>query len=207
MKISLLEWLEDRRNDLEDGVYSVSENGGVYRNFEYMKFTSGKVQYSKDKYKVENGEITLVENSKITFYEWLINHFEGLKNGIYKVDGRGVIFHGNLPLHQKQSVMCTNEVYKFKDGNLYHMLGNDEQLVHSVNSRKSALDNKYNRKCKGITIDVYDVIKAFDVTCPALQHLIKKALCTGLRGHKSQEQDLQDILDSAKRAVELGNEK
>lgn len=35
-------------------------------------------------------------------------------------------------------------------------------------------DSKYNRPCKGITVDVYDVLKAFNVTCPALQHLIKK---------------------------------
>lgn len=63
--------------------------------------------------------------------------------------------------------------------------------------------NKYNRQCKGVTIDVYDVLKAFNVTDPALQHLIKKALCAGLRGHKNKEQDLIDILDSAKRALEL----
>jgi len=64
-------------------------------------------------------------------------------------------------------------------------------------------ENKYNRKCKGITIDVYDVLLAFDVKNPALQHLIKKALCTGIRGHKNKEQDLQDIIDSALRAKEL----
>ena len=63
--------------------------------------------------------------------------------------------------------------------------------------------NKYNRECKGVTIDVYDVLKAFDVKNPALQHLIKKALCVGIRGHKTKEQDLKDILDSAKRAIEL----
>ena len=63
--------------------------------------------------------------------------------------------------------------------------------------------NKYNRECKGITIDVYDVLKAFDVRNSALQHLIKKALCTGIRGHKNKEQDLQDIIDSAIRAREL----
>ena len=62
------------------------------------------------------------------------------------------------------------------------------------------MNDKYNRKIKGITVDVYDVIKAFDVTCPALQHLIKKALCAGLRGHKNRTQDLQDIVDSALRA-------
>lgn len=64
-------------------------------------------------------------------------------------------------------------------------------------------DSKYNRPCKGITIDVYDVLKAFNVTCPALQHLIKKALAVGQRGHKGASEDLKDILASAKRAIEL----
>ena len=66
--------------------------------------------------------------------------------------------------------------------------------------------NKYTRTIKGQQVDVYDVLKAFNVTCPALQHLAKKALCCGLRGHKDQAQDLQDIVDSALRAQELGSE-
>jgi hypothetical protein len=51
--------------------------------------------------------------------------------------------------------------------------------------------------------DVYDVLKAFEVTNPALQHLIKKALKVGNRGHKDIATDLQDIIDSAVRAKEL----
>lgn len=71
--------------------------------------------------------------------------------------------------------------------------------------------SKYNRtirnaKGEAIEVDVYDVLKAFDVKCPALQHLAKKALCAGLRGHKSREQDLLDIQASAKRAVELSGD-
>ncbi|OAT34887.1 hypothetical protein M983_0850 [Proteus myxofaciens ATCC 19692] len=54
---------------------------------------------------------------------------------------------------------------------------------------------------------MYDVLKAFEVTNPALQHLIKKALCAGLRGHKDKEQDLCEVLASAKRAIELEAEK
>ena len=65
------------------------------------------------------------------------------------------------------------------------------------------MSSKYDRPCKGITIDVYDVLLAFKVTNPALQHLIKKALCTGIRGHKNKEQDLQDIIDSAYKAKKL----
>ena len=52
-------------------------------------------------------------------------------------------------------------------------------------------------------VDVYAVLEAFNVTCPALQHLAKKALCAGLRGHKDKMEDLNDILDSAFRAIEL----
>lgn len=68
--------------------------------------------------------------------------------------------------------------------------------------------SKYDRKIKGkdnveISVDVYDVLKAFDVNCPALQHLVKKALCAGIRGHKNLERDLQDIEESATRAIQL----
>lgn len=71
---------------------------------------------------------------------------------------------------------------------------------------------KYDRKIVGfggevVTIDVYRVLDAFHVTDPQLQHLIKKALCAGLRGHKSVGQDLIDIRDSAARALTMHNDK
>ena len=63
---------------------------------------------------------------------------------------------------------------------------------------------KYNREIKqGVSVDVYDVLKAFDVTNPALQHLIKKALACGNRGHKDLMTDHKDIIDSAVRAKQL----
>ena len=63
--------------------------------------------------------------------------------------------------------------------------------------------NKYTRTMKGIDCDVYDVLEAFKVSCPALQHLLKKALNAGLRGHKDTLQDLDDIIASAERAKAL----
>lgn len=56
-------------------------------------------------------------------------------------------------------------------------------------------------KLRVITVDVYRVLSAFSVTDPALQHLIKKALCAGLRGHKDTKQDLHDIIDSGHKAL------
>lgn len=77
--------------------------------------------------------------------------------------------------------------------------------IHIDGKRHEAqLGNKYLHEIKpGVFVDVYDVLMAWNVTNPALQHLIKKALQAGERGHKSREQDLQDIIDSAIRAKEL----
>lgn len=79
-------------------------------------------------------------------------------------------------------------------------------LAHKGSESSASSSGKYNRECKGVIIDVYDVLVAFNVTNPALQHLVKKALCAGLRGHKDKAQDMAEILESAQRAVELEGE-
>lgn len=67
--------------------------------------------------------------------------------------------------------------------------------------------NKYSREIKpGVFCDVYDVIRAFSVTDGALQHLLKKALAVGQRGHKDAAEDYKDIVDSAVRAKEIFDE-
>lgn len=138
--MTLLEWLESNRGSLEDGVYLVGNNNGIFRNGQYVKYSSGKCQYTTDNYKVEKGVITLIDDCNITLLEWLVNHSKLLENGKYMVDGRGVIFHNNKALSTllNKPLKITNEIYEFSDGNLYHVLGNDKQLVHSLN--KSASD-------------------------------------------------------------------
>lgn len=63
--------------------------------------------------------------------------------------------------------------------------------------------DKYIVEVLGVDLDVYDVLHAYGVTNPALQHLIKKALMCGNRGHKTMEEDLQDIIQSSHRAWQL----
>ncbi len=77
--------------------------------------------------------------------------------------------------------------------------------------------NKYQRQIKGtlphpleersnnlsVVIDVYDVLKAFDITCPATAHAIKKLLAAGERGHKDKQTDLDEAIQSIQRAKEL----
>ena len=72
--------------------------------------------------------------------------------------------------------------------------------------------NKYHRVIRPsmgedgatpITVDVYDVLTAFGVTCPAIGHAIKKLLCPGMRGSKSARQDISEAIGSLHRALEL----
>ena len=71
------------------------------------------------------------------------------------------------------------------------------------------MSNKYLRQLpEGKTaVDVYDVIEAFQVTCPAVQHALKKLLCTGIRGHKNAMTDLHEAGQSIERAIALENER
>lgn len=63
---------------------------------------------------------------------------------------------------------------------------------------------KYHREIRpGVWVDVYDVLLAWRVENPALQHMIKNALQPGERGHKSLVQAMDDIVASAVRAREL----
>lgn len=54
-----------------------------------------------------------------------------------------------------------------------------------------------------IEIDVYSVLVAFNVTCPARAHAIKKLLCAGSRGKGTVCEDLVGVLAAVNRAIEL----
>lgn len=69
------------------------------------------------------------------------------------------------------------------------------RTVHSAVSRHDA-----------VQVDVYSVLKAFNVTCPATAHAIKKLLCAGLRGKGDREKDLSEAIDAIQRALEMGKQ-
>lgn len=54
-----------------------------------------------------------------------------------------------------------------------------------------------------ILIDIYSVLEAFKVTCPARQHALKKLLCAGLRDKGSELEDLIGIEAAVARTIEL----
>lgn len=66
--------------------------------------------------------------------------------------------------------------------------------------------NHYFKDCPYDKVDVYRILDIFDVTDPCLQHLVKKGLCAGKRGHKDFRKDLQDIIDTAQRRIDMLDE-
>lgn len=59
---------------------------------------------------------------------------------------------------------------------------------------------------KGTTysqVDVYAVLEAFGVVCPAAAHAVKKLLCPGIRGGKDAKQDIREAKDAVVRAFEM----
>lgn len=70
----------------------------------------------------------------------------------------------------------------------------------------SGTGNKYHRTIRILPngkVDVYCVLDAFDVRCPARAHAIKKLLCAGIRGKGDSTQDLKETVDAVLRAIEL----
>lgn len=68
--------------------------------------------------------------------------------------------------------------------------------------------SKYLRKMECLVnghADVYAVLHAFAVTCPARQHAIKKLLCSGIRGKGSVLQDLMEARDAIDRAIQMAS--
>ena len=66
--------------------------------------------------------------------------------------------------------------------------------------------SKYLRKITCVVesyADVYAVLEAFAVSCPARQHAIKKLLCCGLRGKGDAMQDLKEARDAVDRAIQM----
>lgn len=66
---------------------------------------------------------------------------------------------------------------------------------------------KYLRSIKGMDVDVYDVLEAFNVTCPAIAHAVKKLLLPGGRGKGPTDQDLREAIDALIRAIQLEQER
>lgn len=103
----------------------------------------------------------------------------------------------------QEVIMRPEESDKWKEGE--ERMGNIAQNGNDGHYEElEANKNKYQREIKdGVFVDVYDVLKAFNVVNPAMAHAIKKMLAPGQRGAKDTIQDMKEAIQSIERAIEL----
>jgi len=82
-----------------------------------------------------------------------------------------------------------------------------DSRMHIVGAEDSQEVNEYPHYFKPVPttshVDVYWVLTAWEVHCPAVAHAVKKLLCAGQRGVKDRVRDLEEAVASVKRAIEL----
>lgn len=82
---------------------------------------------------------------------------------------------------------------------------NEQQFPDAKQERKHS--HYYKDVIHLETIDVYRVLKLFNVTDPCLQHAVKKLLVAGGRGAgKGINRDVQEAIDTLKRFQEMDDE-
>ena len=73
-----------------------------------------------------------------------------------------------------------------------------------MNDRKHG---HYFRDVSGLaTVDVYRVLKLFNVTDPCIGHAVKKLLLPGLRGGKDRDRDVREAIETLERWEEMQRE-
>lgn len=83
----------------------------------------------------------------------------------------------------------------------YAVQENLEEAKH-----EGAKHTHYFKACPYESVDVYRLLEMFNVTDPCLQHVIKKALVAGGRGHKDIGKDVQDCIDTLERWKQMREE-
>lgn len=84
--------------------------------------------------------------------------------------------------------------YKIMDGILIKVDKEDKQQKHQ-HYKKDVRHLDY--------IDVYRIIELYELHDPCFQHALKKILVPGARGHKDLTKDINDIIDTMQRKLEM----
>ena len=82
----------------------------------------------------------------------------------------------------------------------------DELVSTDVSAKQDKKHSHYFKKCGYDYVDVYRILKMFDVTDPCISHACKKLLVSGGRGFKDIDHDIQDVIDTLVRWQEMRKE-
>lgn len=79
--------------------------------------------------------------------------------------------------------------------------GVTENVLDKTDKGEKYMVTIRNRKTgESIKVDVYDVLEAFEITCSAMAHAIKKLLMPGKRGSKGYDKDCDEAINSVEQS-------
>lgn len=108
---TLLEWLEENRSTLKDGVYEVDHGGWVVHG---NHLVSHSCKPTTDKYHVKDGVITLyTPKSLLSLEQWLM--YNKFRNGVFETDGDGLVWANGDVYEPETHVQPTTDTYQIVD--------------------------------------------------------------------------------------------
>lgn len=129
---TLLEWLEDNRCNLKDGVYRVGWPGVIVHDGVTLYQQGGYISLTKEEYVLKNGSISLVQETRRmkTLLEFLEDNRSKLSNGVYEVSGMGnLVFNGvRFDAMGVGELQQTDDRYIINDGRIKQLLSESDSF-------------------------------------------------------------------------------
>jgi hypothetical protein len=72
-----------------------------------------------------------------------------------------------------------------------------EEIDKGAKYKRTIRDRNTGETIQG---DIYDVLEAFKITCPAMAHAIKKLMMPGQRGGKGYDKDCNEAINSVEQS-------
>ncbi len=148
--------------------------------------------------------------SNKTRWKWIAQDKDGK---IYKYDSKpnawSTVF---IPKGDEdyESVQCKIEGLTKHDWkeSLINLETHDYKIVDGIlikiDKEESVKHQHYKKDVRHLDyIDVYRIIELYELHDPCFQHALKKILVPGARGHKDLTKDINDIIDTMQRKLEM----
>lgn len=109
---TLLEWLEENRSTLKDGVYEVTGFGNICHDDRIINAVGCVI--TTDKYQVKDGVITVLQQPLLNLEQWL--KYNKFRNGVFETDGNGLVWANGDVYEPETHVQPTADTYRVVDG-------------------------------------------------------------------------------------------
>jgi hypothetical protein len=207
-KYSILPDLRSRGWYAEENEFALIDMGFSY---EVNGWKESLINLETHDYKIINGVLIKVDKVEDIKWNWIAQDKDGK---IYKYEDEPLIKTTSMFIadigHQKlvqvgiegltkhdwkeSLINLETHDYKIVDGILIRVDKQDKQQKHS-HYKKDVRHLDY--------IDVYRIIELYELHDPCFQHALKKILVPGARGHKDLTKDINDIIDTMQRKLEM----